>query len=148
MTEIKRSVEIDALVVEVFRFAADWQNWPKFFEAVSEFKPTTELTRGNGARFAYKAKLLGIKAPVETEIRDFVENEGWTGVSVKGMEHKTQWVFAQENSKTRFTYVLSYRLPLPVLGGVLDALFVKPAWERIIENSLLNLKGLMEGKAI
>jgi len=146
MTQIKRSVEILAPVEEVFQFAADWQNWTKFYEAVSEFKPTTEHARGNGARFAYKAKLLGIKAPVETEITDFVENEGWTGVSVRGLEHKSQWIFAATNGATRFTYVLSYRLPLPVLGAVLDAIFMKPAWEKIIENSLKNLKRIMEEK--
>jgi uncharacterized membrane protein len=104
MTCIERSIEINAPVEKVFQYTADWRSWPKFFEGVSDFKPTTETTRGTGARYAYKAKMLGIKAPVETEIQDFMENEGWTGISVKGVESKTRWVFKGADGKTRFTY--------------------------------------------
>jgi hypothetical protein len=35
-------------------------------------------------------------------------------------------------------------MPVPILGGILDALFMKPAWEKIIESSLQNLKELLE----
>lgn len=146
MTYIEGSIEINASVEKVFQFAADWKNWPEFFEGVSDFRPTTETKRGNGSRFAYKAKLLGMKASVETEIQEFVENEGWAGVSVKGVESKTRWIFRQVNGKTKFTYGMSYSLPIPILGNVLDRLFVKPAWERIIKNSLQNLKERMELK--
>ena len=144
MTCIEQSIEINAPVAKVFQFAADWQNWPRFFEGVSDFRPTTEVTRGTGARYAYKAAMLGMKTPVETEIQDFVENQGWTGVSVKGVKAETRWVFEQVGGKTRFTYSLSYRLPVPVLGPLLDGLFMKPAWEKIIANSLRNLKELVE----
>ena len=144
MTRIEKSIEINAPVEQVFQFAANWQNWTKFFEEVSDFRPVTEITRGDGARYAYKAKMLGMKAAVETEIRDFVENEGWIGVSKRGMEHKTQWIFAQADNKTKFTYILNYHLPLPIIGHIFDKLFVKASWERIIENSLQNRRRLME----
>jgi uncharacterized membrane protein len=144
MTYIERSIEIDAPVEKVFQYAADWQHWPKFFEGVSDFRPTTETTRGNGARYAYKAAMLGMKTAVETEIQDFVEDEGWTGTATKGMKHETRWVFEEDDGKTRFTYGLSYDLPVPILGGVLDAWFMKPVWEQIVEDSLQNLKRLIE----
>ena len=64
MTYIERCIEIDAPVEKVFQYASDWNNWPEFFEGVFDFKPTTENQRGNGSRFAYKAKLLGMKAHV------------------------------------------------------------------------------------
>jgi len=147
MTEIEKSVLIGAGVEKVFQFAADYRNWPKFFEGVSGFGAISETKRGNGTRFVYKAKMLGVNASVGTEIRDFVENKGWTGVSFKGMAHKTQWIFSEADGKTRFTYILSYRLPLPLLGGLLDRAFMKPAWERIIECSLRNLKSIMEEKS-
>jgi uncharacterized membrane protein len=144
MTYIERSIDIDAPVETVFQYAADWQNWPKFFEGVHDFQPTTEITRGTGARYAYKAEMLGMKVPVETEIQGFVENEGWTGEATKGMKHRTHWVFERMGNKTRFTYGLSYKLPVPIVGGILDNLIMKPAWEKIIEDSLENLKNLTE----
>ena len=144
MTAIERSIDINAPREKVFQFAADWQNWPTFFKGVSDFRPTTETTRGNGARYAYKAKMLGVKSTVETEIHDFVENEGWTGRATKGMEHETRWVFEEVNGQTRFTYGLTYDLPVPLLGGLLDSLLMKPAWEKFVEESLQNLKELTE----
>ncbi|UCG83813.1 MAG: SRPBCC family protein [Dehalococcoidia bacterium] len=140
MTYIEQSIEINAPVEKVLQYAADWENWPKFFEGVYDFRPTTETTRGTGARYAYKAGMLGMKAAVETEIHDFVENKGWKGVATKGMKHQTCWIFEEVNGKTKFTYGLGYWLPVPILGGILDKKFMKPAWERIIDNSLQNLK--------
>jgi len=144
VTEIRRSIEISAPVANVFGFAADWENWPKFFEGVFEFSPTTEITRGNGASYAYKAKMLGINVAVETAISEFVENEGWIGTAVKGLPHRTQWIFEPRAQQTMFTYVLSYRLPIPLIGWIFDRFFVRPAWEKIVERSLGNLKLLVE----
>jgi len=92
MTEIKRSIIIEAPVDKVFAYASDYQKWPEFFEGVSDFKPITETTRGNGTKYIYKAKALGIMATVGTEIQQFKENEGWVGKSFKGIEHQTQWI--------------------------------------------------------
>jgi len=140
MATIERSIDISAPVEEVFRFAADWQNWTKFFEGVSNFKPLTKTTRGSGSKFAYRARMLGISVPVETEIREFEENRGWTGVCGKGLEHRTQWTFVSLDGKTKFTYGLQYRMPVPIVGNLLDRLFIRRQWERIIERSLTNLK--------
>lgn len=89
MTEIERSIKIGAPVSKVFKYASDYLKWPEFFEGVSSFKPITETTRGNGTKFTYKAKMLGMKITVGTELQEFRENEGWIGKSFKGMEHKT-----------------------------------------------------------
>jgi uncharacterized membrane protein len=144
MTVIKRSLGIEAPVANVFDFAADWENWPKFFEGVSDFNPTTDITRGNGASYAYKAKMFGMNVSVETTISEFVENEGWIGTAVKGLPHRTQWMFKPRDQQTMFTYVLSYRLPIPLIGWIIDRFFVRPAWEKIVERSLRNLKLLVE----
>jgi len=144
MTTIERAIEIDAPVEKVFQFASDWNTWPEFFEGVSDFKPTTEIRRGNGSRFTYRAKLLGMRTHVETEIREFIENEGWTGISVKGVKCQSRWIFKRLNKRTEFKYILSYRLPMPIIGCILDGLLVRPEWKRIIENSLKNLKKQME----
>ncbi len=52
MTRIAESVEINAPVEEVFVFASDWRYWEKWWLGVSDFKPTTDVTRGNGTRYA------------------------------------------------------------------------------------------------
>jgi hypothetical protein len=140
MTRIEASVDIPAPVAEVFAFASDWQRWGEWWEGVSAFRPTTETTRGNGTRYAYKSWIAGLTLNLETEIHDFVENVGWRGRATKGPPHTTQWVFEAKGEATRLTYILEYRLPVPVLGGLLDSLLMRPGWRRRLEKSLQNLK--------
>jgi uncharacterized protein YndB with AHSA1/START domain len=140
MNHIEHSVIIPAPVDQVFSYAADYLKWAEWFEGVSDFKPTTAVTWGNGARYAYKARVMGLSAPVETEIHDFVHNRGWTGVSTKGLAHRTHWTFEPIGNGTKFTYAMEYQLPVPLLGSLLDSLFARPQWQGILERSLNNLK--------
>ena len=146
MTRVEASVEVSAPIEEVFAFASDWRHWEDWWEGVSKFRPTTETTRGNGTRYAYKAWVAGMSLNVETEIHEFVENVGWKGVATKGPRSRTQWVFEPKGDKTRFTYILEYDLPLPLLGPILDSLLMRPGWQRMLDRSLRNLKIHFEGK--
>jgi len=140
MTRIEASVVIPAPLSEVFPYASDWRVWPEWFEGVFDFRPTTDVARGNGARYAYKARLLGLVAKVETEVTEFVEGRGWKGIARKGMPHATYWLFEPTDGHTRFTYALEYELPLPIVGRLLDSLLLKRQWRRIIATSLDNLR--------
>jgi len=146
MTEIKRSIKIKAPVDKVFKVASDYQKWPEFFEGVSDVKPMTETTHGNGAKFIYKVKVLGMKVTVGTEFQQFKENEGWIGKSFKGIEHQTQWIFEKSNGNTEFTFIQNYKFPFYFGGKFIDKMFAQPEWIKIIEHSVQNLKRLMEEK--
>lgn len=140
MTRIEDSVVIDAPVEAVFGYASDWRRWPEWFEGVSDVRSTSETIRGTGARYSYRVRVLGLPASVETELQDFVEGQGWTGVGTRGLPHRTQWRFEAQGQSTRFTYGLEYRLPPPLLGAMLDALFAKREWRGIIRRSLSSLQ--------
>ena len=144
MSRVELSVLVPASLPEVFAYASDWRRWSEWFEGVSSFRPITEVARGNGARYAYTARLMGFQADVVTEIADFVENVGWTGIARKGMPHTTYWHFERCGDQTRFTYALEYRVPVSVLGGLIDSIILKPQWRRVIQASLGNLKRRFE----
>jgi uncharacterized membrane protein len=140
MTSVEKSIDIDRPIEEVFTYASDWKYWHEWFEDVTPFRPVTEIQKGNGARYAYKASMMGMKVPIETEIHDYIINKGWNGKSTKGVPHRTHWKFEAAGKGTRFTYGLDFRMPIPLLGGILERSFLKPQWENIIESSLHNLK--------
>jgi uncharacterized membrane protein len=144
MTKVEASVVVKAPIAEVFAFASDWRKWDDWWEGVSGFRPTTELTRGNGTRYAYKAWIAGITLNLETEIHDFVEKVGWRGIVIKGPPHTTQWVFEPKGETTQLTYILEYSLPVPVLGALLDSLLMRPGWHRRLRKSLENLRVFFE----
>ena len=144
MTNISKSIFIDRPLEIVFQYASDYTKWEDWFEGVSDFKTTTETLRGNGARYTYQAKMMALSMQIETEIYNFVENKGWNGRAIKGMPHRTSWSFEQVRSATKMTYSLEYSIDIPLIGNWLDKTFLKPQWDRIIKNSLENLKHQLE----
>jgi uncharacterized membrane protein len=146
MNEIKRSIKVKAPVNKVFEYASNYLNWPEFFEGVSDVKPITETIHGNGAKFVYKVKVLGMKVTVGTEFHQFRENEGWIGKSFKGIPHQTQWIFEKSNGNTEFTFIQNYKFPFYFGGKFIDKMFAQPEWIRIIEHSLQNVKRIVEAK--
>lgn len=140
MARIEHCIIIKAPISQVFDYAADYQKWAEWFQGVSHFRPTTSVSRGNGARYAYKARMMGLSVSVETEVRNFEPNRGWTGVATKGMPHQTHWLFEPVEGGTKFTYALEYQLPIPLIGSLLDSAFMKPQWDKIIRTSLNNLR--------
>jgi len=144
MIRIEHSVVVQAPVEQVFSYAADYRRWPEWYQGLSDVTATTSVTLGNSARYAYTVRVLGVSATVETEIRDFVQNRGWAGISTKGIPHRTRWVFEPAGPATRFTHAVEGRLPVLLVGPLLDSLLLKPQWDRIVKNSLNNLRQRFE----
>jgi uncharacterized membrane protein len=136
MRRIEHSTIIEAPVHDVFAYASNWRSWPDWFFGFSDCSPVTEVERGNGAIYDYEMKVLGFPFRVQTEIQNFEENKGWSGKGIKGVPHKTTWVFEALENRTRFTYVAEYSLPIPILGPIVCSLFFDPEWRRILEKSL------------
>ncbi len=140
MEKIQHSIEIEKPVEEVFSYASDWTRWHTWFEGVSPFTLISGTEHGNGTRYAYNVKILGVTVPVGIEIREYNVNKGWKGISTKGPPYKTLWIFEETDKGTRFTFGMEFRIPVPLIGPVIDRKLVKPQWESIIRGSLHNLK--------
>ena len=140
MTRIEHSVVIQAPIEQVFSYAADYQKWSEWYDGVSGVKTTTATTKGDNARYSYRVRVIGLSVGVETEIHDFEQNRGWIGVATKGVPHRTAWIFESVGSATRFTHVVEGHVPVPLVGSLIDSLFLKPQWDRIVKNSLNNLR--------
>ena len=147
MATLERTVEIRAPVEEVFNFVvAEWESGMSFWRGgVYEWTPLGEGPLGNGFRVGYVARMLGVGFYLEMEVQNFVAYEGWIAVSRKGPAAEGRWRFVSENGSTSFTYGLTYSLPPPVLGPLLDKLLMRRLWSRAIDRSLVNLKRSIEG---
>ena len=145
MARIERSIEIEAPVEKAFAFVTEWQNMSRFMERTSDWRPASEKTRGDGVRVAHRQQGLGREFAYECETSDFVENAGFTLTSFKGPKARSQWSFERLDDGTKVTLIAEYDVPVPMLGGILDALLVKRMAERMFARSLQNLKGLLEG---
>ncbi len=145
MAKLEYSILLNASPEKVFAYVSDYEKWAKWYVGTSNFVATSNIKKGNGAKYKYKAKMMGFTTTVETKITEFVENKGWVGVSTQGLSHKTFWQFEEKNGKTLFTHGLEYKLPIPLIGNFLDTLFVKPQWDKLVETSLKNLEKKFPG---
>ena len=136
MQKVESTTVIEAPVHEVFSYAAKWQYWQDWFEGFTDCSPLTKVERGNGAIYDYKMWVLGIPFRCQTEIQNFEENKGWSGHRIKGVPHKTTWIFEDLEGRTKFTYIAEYSLPIPILGPILCLVFTNRAWRRILKKSL------------
>jgi len=144
LSEINRSVVIDASAEEVFDFTDDWRNLPEYQPGIKDWQPTTEKTRGEGARFSYTTKELGMEFDIETEIIEVSLNEKRAWKTVSGADIEAQWFFEPLNGRTKTTYILDYDLPIPIIGNIIDVLLVRERREIWVEDMLQNLKTLIE----
>ena len=144
MKVMKQCVRIQADIERVFEYASDWRHWHEWFHGFSDCHPTTKIQRSTGARYQYKVRVMGLPATVETEIHDFTENHGWTGIGTKGLPHKTHWLFEPTDDGTLFTYTVEGHVPILLIGRLLEALILEPEWNKILDRSLNNIKEKLE----
>jgi uncharacterized membrane protein len=144
MTRIERSIEIEAPVEEVFDYVADWRNKSNWYVGVLDWRPTTEQTKGVGARFVFKTKFMGMHPETEMETRTFIHDQSIEYASIRGIDLKRQVLFASLDDRTQITDISEYTLPLSILGGLVDVLSFRRRQERRAEESLQNLKKLTE----
>lgn len=143
MTRIIKEMKINVPVKKVFNFVADYANTTKYTEHLVRFKPTTEIKRGNGARFDMTGEIFGIPFESQLEIVDFVENRGWRLKPISGTQIETQWLFRSMEKGTRVAYITKYRLPFGLMGTIIDGLIVRRFAHKYTEKNPSEVKGLV-----
>lgn len=148
MATIQNNISVAVPATAAFAFVVDWRNISRFYEGVRELKPLSTQTGIIGARYAYELKspVVGYLS-VETELREVVPDCSLTFVTDQGGDSVERWRFdpvPDRSEHTHLTYTLTYTVPVPLVGSMLDALFIKRVWEKRVARSLQTLKTLLE----
>lgn len=145
MTKIEKSVVIEAPLDKVYSFATDWRNIARYFVYVREVKPITEKTVGEGAQFAVRIKFLGMMWNSQWEQIEYTENEGMAFITpLMGVRPVKRWSFTSVDDSTRVNFILEYKMPIPLLGQLLDVLIFRRQWDKLSEKTFQKLKQLIE----
>jgi uncharacterized membrane protein len=116
-SKVENSVEIDRPVAEVFAFVDDYRNTTRYIVGMTQYKPTTDATNGNGARFAMVKKTTGLPdIKSEVEIHGWVEEKKIAFKSISGFENSGSYTFTAKGSKTTVKLVNEYDIT-SLLGG-------------------------------
>ena len=138
MTKIEKTIEIKAPIENVFALCADVENYPKFMEGAEEVKKIGETT------YHWKMEMAGRAVEFDTELVEAVENQKIAWKSVGDFVSKGTWSFAPAAEGTTVGYVMDYEIP-GLMGALFDKLKVSKEMEKGMNQSLQNLKKILEG---
>ncbi|MDX9864479.1 MAG: SRPBCC family protein [Anaerolineaceae bacterium] len=148
MPTIARSVDIAVSAEQAFEFMAAIGNLSKFHEGISDLHLLSDKDRGLGLQFGCKVDVprKGL-LDCEYEVTDFIDYILLVIKTTSGPKSTGIWHFARMagmNIKTRITYTLSYQVPVPIIGQIIDLLFVRRIWTERVEKTMQNLKDVLE----
>jgi len=148
MPSIARCVDIAVSAEQAFEYMAEISNLTKFHTGISELHLISDKGRGLGLQFGCKVDVPR-KGPLdcEYEVSEFIDYILIAIKSTSGPKSEGIWHFARMagmNIKTRITYTLNYQVPVPIIGQLIDLLFVRRIWTARVEQTMQNLKDVLE----
>ena len=145
MGNIVKSITVAVPVERAFGYVTDWHNVSKYQEEYHEYRPVSQRTTGDGARFAYKVLSGRGELDVEAQYSEYRENAGLVITALRGPRIIERWTFAADAPGTcKITYAVEYPLPANAAGGVMGLFMLKGAWSDKVKKVLRKLKELLE----
>ena len=144
MATIETSIFINRSPEDIFNFAAyQAERIPEWFEGVE----AVELSEGYpevGGQIGVTYKAAGITLHTTGTVVESVPGEKYA-TDYDGMASGLQtWTYTPENGGTRITLHFDYEMGGGGLGKIVDKLVVERQNTRNFEQSLANLKALLE----
>ena len=142
MAKLVRSITIQAPVDRVFAYISEPANQVEIWPSMVEVTDVERLPDG-GYTHGWVYKMAGVRLKGSTETVEFLPNQRFVEETKGGIQSILTWTFEPEDGGTRLTVETEYKVPIPVLGRMAEALIVKMN-EREGELVLANLKARME----
>jgi coenzyme Q-binding protein COQ10 len=133
MATVERSILIDASTDTIDAIALDGNRLPEWYVGIEQATPDDLYPEVEG------------RVSLTLTVRELARGHH-ISYQMSGMMVGTQeWSYAPEGGKTRLTAQVEYDMPGGVLGKIADKLVVERVNTRNLEESLENLKALVEG---
>ncbi len=124
MAKADKEVWVEAPVEKIFGYIRESSNWPEFWPSLMEMKDIQLLPNGgHSGRWVYK--MLGMRFEGTGECTQIVPHR-FLVVETKGDIRSTiAWTFRSWENKTRVTLTIEYKVPIPLLGKLAEAIIVR-----------------------
>ena len=143
MPKIERSITINAPVEKVFAYVNDPNNLPEIWPSMVEVKEVNQLPEGVGSSYQWVYKMAGMRFKGTCEVTEYVENQRIVAKDKGGIESTRTTILQPEAGGTKYTSVVEYTVPIPLLGKLAEA-FIRRQNENEADVFMSNLKDRME----
>jgi uncharacterized membrane protein len=142
MARVEKSIVINAPVEKVFAFVDEPTNLPSVWPALKEIKDVVRLPNG-GTSDNYVYSMGGMRFSGHSETIERLPNQLLVTQSKSGIENTLRWSFRPEGGGTKVTLVAEYKVPVPLVGKIAEALLLRQNEQEAV-TVLANLKQRME----
>ena len=124
MAKVDKEVWIEAPLETIFDYISYPSNMPEFWPSLMEITDVQSLPNGGySARWVYK--MLGLRFEGKAEYTRIALNEFFV-IDIKGgIKSTIVWTFRSREDKTRVTFTVEYKVPIPLLGKLAEAIITK-----------------------
>jgi len=124
VARVDKEVEVNAPINKVFSYVSEPSNLPEIWPSLMEIKDVQSLPNG-GYRYRWVYKMVGMRFEGTGEYTEVVPNQ-WFVVETKGGIRSTiTWTFRSKGNMTRVTLTVEYKVPVPLLGKLAEAIIVR-----------------------
>ncbi len=124
MAKVEKEVTVKAPIEKVFSYISEPSNLPELWPSVMEIKDVQSLPNGGySGRWVYK--MVGMRFEGTAQYTKILPNQ-WIVIETKGGVNSTiTWTFRSREDITRVTLTIEYKVPIPLLGKLAEAIIVK-----------------------
>lgn len=124
MARVDKEVWIEAPLDKIFDYVSYPNNMPEFWPSLVEITDMQTLPNGGySARWVYK--MLGLRFEGKAEYTRVATNEFFVIETKGGIKSTIVWTFRSREDKTRVTFTVDYKVPIPLLGKLAEVIITK-----------------------
>ncbi len=124
MAKADKEVWVKAPIEKIFGYIKEPSNWPEFWPSLVEIKDIQLLPNGgHSGRWVYK--MLGMRFEGTGECTQIVPHQFLVIETKGGIRSTIAWTFRFWENKTRVTLTIEYKVPIPLLGKLAEAIIQK-----------------------
>jgi len=124
MARIEKEVTLRVPIEKIFNYISMPSNLLEFWPSLMEIKDLQSLPNG-GYSGQWVYKMLGIRFEGTAKYTQIVPNQ-WFAIETEGGIGSTMtWTFRSREDITRVTLTIEYKIPIPLLGKLAEAIIVR-----------------------
>ena len=124
MARIDKEVIVNSSIERIVNYISEQSNWPQFWSSLIEISDV-QPPPNSGYKAKYEYKMAGMRFNDTGEFTEVVPNH-WIVVQTKGgIQSKITCTFRSMENKTRVTLTIEYKVPVPLLGKMVEFVIVK-----------------------
>ncbi|MFC2051285.1 SRPBCC family protein [Chloroflexota bacterium] len=124
MARLDKEVTIEAPLENIFGYISDPSNLPEIWPSLIEIIDVQSLPNGGySARWVYK--MAGVRFEGKGEYTKMVPNQFFVIETKGGITSMIAWTVRSRENLTRVTLTIEYKVPIPLLGKLAEAIIVK-----------------------